>query len=113
LHHPVRGTYPLTYEPDALRSVMHGFVNVLVAACVAHSAARRGRDPSSRPPVLDALLAETDPAAFWVSTDAVGWRDSVLDAEAIDRARAGLVLSIGSCSFEEPVDELRSLGFPL
>src|SRR5262249_44337983 len=32
LHHPVRKQHPLTYEPDAPQGVMHGFLNVFLAA---------------------------------------------------------------------------------
>lgn len=35
LHHPLRGEFGLTYEPDTDRDVMHGFINVFLAACLA------------------------------------------------------------------------------
>ena len=35
LHHPVRAEHPLTYAPDAPRAVMHGFLNVFLAAAFA------------------------------------------------------------------------------
>src|SRR5262245_27937410 len=35
LHHPVRAPYPLTYESNAPRAVMHGFLNVFLAAAFA------------------------------------------------------------------------------
>ncbi len=31
LHHPFRGEYPISYEPNAERQLMYGFVNVLIA----------------------------------------------------------------------------------
>src|SRR5206468_8959255 len=39
LHHPWRGTYPLTYEPAAPSAPMFGFLNVFVAAALARSGA--------------------------------------------------------------------------
>src|SRR5262249_38876805 len=32
LHHPVRGEHALTYAPDSAVGIMHGFLNVFVAA---------------------------------------------------------------------------------
>lgn len=60
LHHPIRAMYPLTYEPNAPQAIMHGFINVLMAAAaVWHDKA----DPES-------ILSETDPATFSFDTHA-------------------------------------------
>ncbi|MFX4589154.1 hypothetical protein ABTB15_19430, partial [Acinetobacter baumannii] len=37
LHHPIRAVRALTYDQDAPRAVMHGFINVLMAAAFAWS----------------------------------------------------------------------------
>ena len=124
LHHALRAHRALTYETDAPAAVMHGFLNVFVAACVAHAAfasdGRRGRPDappgaSSRRDDLAArlipVLAETDARAFTFDDDAVAWRAvSLSTAEVID-ARQHFALAFGSCSFEEPVEELRALGW--
>jgi hypothetical protein len=107
LHHPIRGCYRLTYEPDSPTAVMHGFLNVFVAACAApalgeSASARGGRLAGT----LAAILADTDPAAFRFGDSHVAWRDLVLDAASLDRARREFALSFGSCSFEEPVGDL-------
>lgn len=99
LHHPVRSEQPLTYAPDAPRAVMHGFLNVFMAACFAW----RGRSE------LEPVLEETDPAAFRFG-DRAHWRDWSLDAAEVADARANFAHSFGSCSFEEPVRDLQSLG---
>ncbi|HYW53324.1 MAG TPA: hypothetical protein VE826_05090 [Dongiaceae bacterium] len=100
LHHPVRGAHGV-----AGGAVAHGFVNVFLAGAALHAG------------VLDAtrvpdLLAETDPRAFVVDPVHVAWRDVRLEAEAVASARERCV-SFGSCSFDEPVNDLRELGILL
>jgi hypothetical protein len=100
LHHPVRAEQALTYEPDAPRAVMHGFLNFFLAAAFAwHGECD-----------LEPILAETDPAAFRFD-DRAHWRDRSLDAVQVRAARRDFAHSFGSCSFEEPVHDLQSLGF--
>jgi hypothetical protein len=99
LHHPVRAPQPLTYDANPPRAVMHGFLNVFLAAAFAW---RGERD-------IVPILAETDPAAFRFD-DRAHWRDRSLSAEQVREARASFVHSFGSCSFEEPVRDLQALG---
>jgi hypothetical protein len=99
LHHPVRAEHALTYEPDAPRAVMHGFLNVFVAACLAWHGDRD----------LEPVLAETDPSAFRFD-GAAHWRNRALDAEQVRDARANFAHAFGSCSFTEPVRDLELLG---
>jgi hypothetical protein len=104
LHHPVRGAFPLTYEPGAPVAVMHGFLNVMLAAAALHQG--EGRE------VARAVLLETDPAAFSLGDDAVRWRDLVVDRAMVRALRRRGFRSFGSCSFREPVDELAALASP-
>jgi hypothetical protein len=99
LHHPVRSPHPLTYEADAPRAVMHGFLNVFLAAAFAWHGDRD----------IEPVLAETDPAAFRFD-DRAHWRDRSLDAEQVREARRHFAHSFGSCSFDEPVRDLEALG---
>jgi len=101
LHHPLRADYALTYAPDSPRGTMHGFLNVFLATALA----RAGASESA----LVALLEESDLEAFRVSSGAITWHDHRLDERALLAAREQAV-SFGSCSFEEPVADLRSLG---
>ena len=49
LHHPLRGSYPLTYAPVSARAPMYGFLNLfLAAAFVAQRHERRRRRCASR-----------------------------------------------------------------
>jgi hypothetical protein len=101
LHHPIRGTYRLTYEPESPTGTMYGFLNVFLAATFLY-AGESGE-------MALAVLKEKDPLAFSFSDDAIGWRDKSVDAEQIEASRADFAISFGSCSFREPVDEIESL----
>lgn len=99
LHHPIRAEQPLTYEANPPRAVMHGFLNVLLAAAFAW----HGRHD------ISPVLAETDPAAFRFD-DRGHWRGWSLGAAEIAAARADFIHAFGSCSFDEPVHDLQTLG---
>jgi hypothetical protein len=103
LHHPVRSDRPLTYAPDAPRGTMHGFVNVFLAAAFAWHGADRAT-------VLK-ILNETDAGAFQFLDDEARWRDLNLTTGQIAEARSDFAHSFGSCSFEEPIADLRQLGW--
>ena len=101
LHHPVRAEYRLTYEPESPRGRMFGFLNVFLAA-----AALRAGLPE---PDLLAILEEGDPAAFRFDDGGAEWRGRRIPTEAIAETRRGRAIAFGSCSFKEPVEELRGL----
>ncbi len=99
LHHPIRAEYPLTYEDNAPRAVMHGFLNVLMASMFAWQGERH----------IEPILAETDAQAFYFD-DHAHWRNQSIDEKQIKEGRANFMHAIGSCSFDEPVHELQALG---
>ena len=101
LHHPIRGTYRLTYEPESPTGKMYGFLNVFLAATLVYAG-------ESEDTAL-AVLQEEDPSAFSFSDDAIVWRDKRVVAEQVQTSRTDLAISFGSCSFREPVDEIESL----
>ena len=101
LHHPLRGDYRLTYEPDSPTGKMYGFLNVFLAAALVY--AGEAEDTAL------AVLQEEDAFAFSFSDDAIVWRDKRVDAEQIHSSRANFAISFGSCSFREPIDEVESL----
>jgi len=102
LHHPLRAEYRLTYEADSPHGTMFGYLNVFLTAVLL-------RHGLSEPDAL-ALLEERSPAAFRVSRDAVEWRGHRADRQAIEAARREGIVAFGSCSFTEPVGELRTIG---
>jgi hypothetical protein len=102
LHHPVRGEQALTYEPGGPRAVMHGFVNVFAAAAFAGAGASLAD--------LEAVLREESPTVFHFDDQGLAWRQLRASTDALARARRDVALSFGSCSFAEPVADLRSIG---
>jgi hypothetical protein len=103
LHHPLRGEYRLTYEPDSPSGTMFGFLNVFLAAAFA----RAGRLDET---ALLRLLEESDPSSLEFDDEGAGWHGERLSLAELARSRGSLALSYGSCSFTEPVEELRALG---
>jgi hypothetical protein len=81
---------------------MHGFLNVFVGATFA----RLGMDRT----MLTNLLDETDPQAFDFRNDGLRWRGWRASTAEVAQARREFAHSFGSCSFEEPVNDLRALG---
>jgi hypothetical protein len=102
LHHPLRGEYRLTYEPGSPNGTMFGFLNVFLAA----GYARAGLEPA----YIARLLEERDARSLTFTDDAVTWRGATLSASALTGLRHHVALAFGSCSFSEPVDDLRHIG---
>jgi len=88
LHHPLRCYRPLTYSAGGPSGWMYGFLNLFTAAALA----RKGISP-----IEPVLLEER-------------FDDHGLTGEDFAAARLGFAISFGSCSFEEPVADLRELG---
>lgn len=101
LHHPLRGSYKLTYEKDAITSTMHGFLNLLLAAAFARFDLGEAD--------LRELLTEKSPQAFSFEAEGVAWRRQRLTLEQLELARHQTALAFGSCSFAEPIAELQAL----
>jgi hypothetical protein len=102
LHHPVRGVAPLGYEPGSERATHHGYLNVLLAAAALWH--RRSPGEAAR------LLEDEDRDAFQLRRDEIVWRSLSLTTPVIAGARRSFATAVGSCSFTEPVEELRELG---
>ena len=97
LHHPLRRF------DTGVQATMHGFLNVLLAGVFASV---ENLDEETMQPIL----LNEDPSAFVFEDRAVRWQDITADLPAIEAARKQGVLSFGSCSFDEPRDDLRALG---
>lgn len=97
LHHPV------AHHNAAAGFPMHGFLNVIGGAVLLHAGAlERGG--------LEAMLRDEEPRHYHLDKQRFEWNGAAADAAAIGEARAAFVHSYGSCSFEEPVDDLCALG---
>lgn len=102
LHHPLRGDYRLAYEAGSPHGMMFGFLNVFLAAAFA----RAGLTLKE----LALLLEEKDADSFQFTETSASWRGKTVSRTEISAVRHHVALSFGSCSFQEPVDDLRSLG---
>jgi hypothetical protein len=91
LHHPIRD------------GVSHGFLNLLGAAVLAHADGAADAD-------LTEVLLEEDYNAFGLDDEAFTVRGRRFGADAVASTREQLFVGYGSCSFSEPVDDLRALG---
>jgi hypothetical protein len=96
LHHPVRHNDPATGFTH------HGFLNLLVAAALAV----RGEDVAS----ITAVVADDESSAFEFGRNGIRWRDLRAGVSDLQAARRGLLVAYGSCSLDEPVADLTSLG---
>src|ERR1700730_213800 len=95
LHHPIR------QFRDEVKTKMHGFLNVLGAAVLA---AEHKWDEKQ----AAAMLEDEDPKSFLFHDEFFAWREWKIDIKRLkDRRR--FVTSFGSCSFDEPREDLRAL----
>jgi hypothetical protein len=114
LHHVVTGEYPLTYTPDAPRATMFGFLNVVLGAGIAEGAGRAAvQSVEVGAAVAHLLSLRTTPS--WRGHTAMEWRGTngpVIEGPLDHFAVSGraLIRSVGTCSFEEPVEEARRIG---
>ncbi|MEM1166798.1 MAG: hypothetical protein AAGI30_10970 [Planctomycetota bacterium] len=102
LHMPYRGERALTYEADSASAVMHGFLNLFLAAAYC----RRARMSAEE---IVPLLEEQDPDGIKFTSTGVSWRQNPLTNAQLASARESFAVSFGSCSFDEPVESLREL----
>ncbi len=96
LHHPVKHFH------ESVGTKMHGFLNVLGAGVLA---AEHGWDEAQ----TAEMLADENPGSFYFDDEVFRWGDWEITAAQII-ARRQFVTSLGSCSFDEPRDDLRALG---
>jgi hypothetical protein len=95
LHHPIR------QFRDEVKTKMHGFLNVLGAAVLA---AEHQWDADQ----AAMMLEDEDSGSFSFTDDFFAWGDWKIDTERLQYRRK-FVRSFGSCSFDEPRDDLRAL----
>jgi len=101
LHHPLRSEHGLTYEADSPRAMMHGFLNVFLAA-VFHYNGLTQRDTAD-------LLEATTLEGIGFDDDRISWRDYVVTRNEVTTVRRRFAIAFGSCSFREPIDDLLEL----
>ena len=103
LHHAIRDEYPLTDKADSGQATMHGFVNLFLAAALAWI----GKEED----LVFATLEEDSPKEFRFSEDSVSWHKNALTAGQIGTMRRDFGIDFGSCSFLEPIEDVKALGW--
>ena len=87
-----------------LETHMHGFLNVFGAGILAHA-----RKLSEKQ--IAEIIADEDAGHFVFTEDGFRWNEKLFASVAeITTARQEAVISFGSCSFDDPRDDLRKLG---
>ncbi|MFL5328343.1 MAG: hypothetical protein ACJ8C4_05470 [Gemmataceae bacterium] len=97
LHHPVRLFH------DSVKTKMHGFLDVFGAGILA---AAHKLDVARIRDILD----EEQSSNFRFDADGFHWRDLRATPLQVAEAREEAIVSFGSCSFDEPREDLRALG---
>jgi hypothetical protein len=97
LHHPFRHVDPTLGVP------VHGFINLLTAAVIADV---HGLDAGR----VQTILEDDDPWHFRFTNEALTWRELSATVPQITAARERALRSFGSCSIDEPWQDLAVLG---
>jgi hypothetical protein len=96
LHHPFRH-----YSGD-VQTHMHGFLNVFGAAALVFS-------NNLEEEVVRELLEDENPQNFVFGNTHFGWRHYRASIGDVEASRLQLATSFGSCSFDEPREDLQAL----
>jgi hypothetical protein len=98
LHHPIR-----LFDPG-LQTHAHGFINLLMAGLLS-------KPPCCLPEVqLLSIVQDDDPSHFRFEDGGCGWMDHRVSLQEIQQL-SPMIVAIGSCSFDEPRDDLKALGW--
>ncbi len=131
LHHPLRASYPVTYDAGSPTTAMHGFLNVAILSALlyqrplagkwqARVGSRESGDKSfgsrlnqnhgslTMDEGLD-VIQTSSIQAFHFTDDRVSWNNYHLSLPEIETARQRFFRSFGSCSFQEPIHNLQQL----
>jgi hypothetical protein len=97
LHHPLR------HYNESVKSKMYGFINVF-AAGILHCCYELNAD------VLTEILTDEQARNFKFDDNSFHWKNLYVLLSKVQEARKEFMLSFGSCSFDEPVEDLKNLG---
>lgn len=96
LHHPVR------HFNDSVQTKMHGFLNVFGASLLSYS------KKLGEAELLD-ILNDENASNFSFDETEFSWKGQSVSFEELHMLRDLSVTSFGSCSFDEPVEDLQKL----
>jgi hypothetical protein len=96
LHHPFR------HHAPEVGCLQFGFVNMFIGAALAFHGQVEQEE-------LEMLLCDEHPGNFEFHQTQVAWKGRSIGIGALREARERFVRSFGSCSFEEPLADLRAI----
>jgi hypothetical protein len=96
LHHPIR------QFNTTVQAYMHGFLNVFGAGLLAEVHAL---DADALVP----MLADENASDFNFNDEYFAWKDLRISTDDIEKYRSKMLISYGSCSFDEPREDLAAL----
>jgi len=96
LHHPIR------HFNESVQTKMHGFLNVFGAGVLAEA---HGLSQAQ----IQSILEDENPEHFTFDEKGFAWKDLRIATPGITSNRQ-FATSFGSCSFDEPREDLRKLG---
>jgi hypothetical protein len=96
LHHPVR------HYNESVKTKMHGFLNVFGAGVLLY-----GNDLTEED--LINILSDENAENFKFDDSNFRWKEFKSPVKVIEKARKNFVISYGSCSFDEPREDLAAL----
>lgn len=98
LHHPIR-----QYR-DEVQTKMHGFINVFGAGTLVYT-------EHFSPAQINLVLSDEHPDHFVFDERGFHWQVYEVKAEEVAAARQSALISFGSCSFDDPLTDMRQLGW--
>lgn len=98
LHHPLR------HQAKDVGCKQHGFLNVFIAGALAST----GKIDEVG---AVAILSDESAESFRVADDGIAWRDLRLTVGELRHSRDAFAHAFGSCSFDEPLADLRAMRF--
>lgn len=102
LHHLLPGNYPVSYESNSFSTPMQGFLNLSILTALIYGQKLTFSEALT-------VLQELSISNFKFQEDTISWKNSDLNLPELQKARQYFFRSFGSCSFQEPLDELREL----
>lgn len=97
LHHPIR------HFNQSEKVTMHGFLNVFGAGIIAQY-------HDLNIDQIAAIVEDENPEHFIFTDSELKWNDLSVIIDNVDEARRRTMISFGSCSFDEPREDLTKLG---
>jgi len=96
LHHPMR------HYNDSVSTKMHGFINVFGAGILTYANTLSLKE-------ITEIVSDENAESFKFTEEEFWWNDVSANADMVSKARNEFVLSFGSCSFDEPREDLKKL----